>query len=157
MVRRAFVQLHDQIRAQFALDIDRAFGRQKPFATVEVGAEFRPLLRDLQNRFFADAVGLTLDLVRNRTMAERENLEPAGIREQRAVPVHEFMQAPHLRHQIRAGGKHQVVGVRQDNIHLLRPQLHRRQPLNARLRAAKDKIRRINRPVRRRQPPGAGV
>ena len=48
------------------------------------------------------------DLAQSR---KGEHLEAAGVRQDRAVPVHELMQSAHLAHHIVAGAQMQVVRV----------------------------------------------
>ncbi len=49
--------------------------------------------------------------------AETENLEAAGIGENRARPRHEFVQAVHLADEFMAGTKKQMVGVGKQDLH----------------------------------------
>ncbi len=49
-------------------------------------------------------------------VGEAHHLISAAVGQDRARPVHEFVQAAQLRHPLRAGAQHQVVGIAQDDI-----------------------------------------
>ena len=49
-------------------------------------------------------------------LRQRHHLEAAGIRQDRSIPVHEFMQAAQPRDSLGAGPQHQVVGIAQKNV-----------------------------------------
>ena len=90
--------------------------------------------------------------------AQAENLEAAGIGENRARPGHEFVQPAQLADQFMAGTQIEMIGIGKQDLHaevfeiLLRLALHRRG------RAHRHERRRINHAVRRGQPaePRAG-
>ena len=73
----AFIEDHDDVRAESDFDLQRFFGRKKMFGAVEMRAEGDALVGD-----FAQ-------------FAEAENLKAAGIGEDGAGPGHEFVQAAH--------------------------------------------------------------
>jgi hypothetical protein len=49
-------------------------------------------------------------------LGQRHDLEPAGVREDRALPTDELVQAAELRYLLRPGSEHQVVGVAKDDV-----------------------------------------
>ena len=49
-------------------------------------------------------------------LAERHDLEAAGIGQDRPVPAHETMQAAKPRDALRAWTQHQVIGIAEDDI-----------------------------------------
>ena len=57
------------------------------------------------------AEGDALVVARDDRVAEREDLEAAGVGQDRPVPGHEAVQAAELGDQVRAGPEVQVVGV----------------------------------------------
>ena len=153
VIGRAFVERDDEIGAELALDVDRAFRRQQVLAAVDVGTEGRTLFADLEQRLGPRDVAPALDLVGDRAVAEAEDLEAAGIGQHRAVPAHEAVQPAHLRHQVGARLQHQMIGVGEDDLRLLLAQAGRRAGLHRRLGGAEDEGRRVERAVRRGQPP----
>ena len=68
-------------------------------------------------------------------IAEAEDLEPAAVRQDRAVPVHELVQAAGLADEIHARPQEEVVRVRQDDACAEIAQLVRRDALDGCLRA----------------------
>ena len=85
------------VRAERLLDADRELRREPVDRAVEVAAE-------------RDAV-----LVDDPQVAERDDLEAARVGQDRAVPVHEPMQAAEPRDPLVPGPQVQVVGVGQDD------------------------------------------
>ena len=53
---------------------------------------------------------LLLDLPQR---GQRKHLKAAGVRQNRAIPIHKFMEAAHLAHHFVAGPQMKVIGVRQ--------------------------------------------
>ena len=49
-------------------------------------------------------------------MWQRENLEPAGIREHRFLPTHEAVNASHITENFWAWPQEKMVGIRQKNL-----------------------------------------
>ena len=75
---------------------------------------------------------------------ETEYLKATAIGQDRALPIHEFVQPAHFFHQIRAWANIQVVGIAQNN---LRPDLfnlRRRHPFNRGLSADRHENRSLN-------------
>ena len=85
------------VRAERLLDADRELRREPVERAVEVAAE-------------RDAV-----LVDDPQVAERDDLEAARVGQDRAVPVHEPMQAAEPRDPLVPGPQVEVVGVGQDD------------------------------------------
>ena len=104
------VESHDNVRAEQALNLDRALGRKHVPRSVEMAGEGHALLADLGQ------------------LAEAHHLIAAAVRQDRAFPAHEAMQATKPRHALRARAEHQVIRVAEDDVgagraHVLR--LHR--------------------------------
>src|SRR3546814_16885202 len=74
-IRRAFVELHDDVRAERVLDFDRALGCQEDAVTIDRRRELHALLGDLAQR------------------RQTPDLKTAGVGENRPVPVPEAVQA----------------------------------------------------------------
>ena len=92
------VQLHLDVGAEQALDLDGAFGREHVRRAVEVRLEAHALLAD------------------RAQLAERHDLEAARVRQDRALPAHELMQAAKPSDALRARPQHQVIGVGQHDV-----------------------------------------
>src|SRR6202043_4267799 len=109
----AFVQHHDDIRAQSDLNFKGFLRREKMLGAVEVRAK-----RDAVVRNFAQ-------------IAEAENLEAAGVGENRARPRHETVKPAHLADELMAGTKIEMIRVGEENLNaevfefLLRLAFHR--------------------------------
>ena len=80
----AFVELHLDVGAEQALDLDRALRRHHVGRAVDMRLEGHAGLVDLPQG------------------CQRHHLEAAGIRQDRIGPVHELVQAAELRHPLRA-------------------------------------------------------
>ena len=92
-ILHALVKGHGDVTAQVGLDAHGLLGAHEDLAAVDVGGEGDALLLDLAQR------------------GQGEHLEPAGVREDGAVPVHELVEPPHLPDDVVAGPQVQVVGV----------------------------------------------
>ena len=133
----AFVEHHDDVRAERDFDFERFLGRKKMLGAVEVRAERDAVIGHLAQ------------------FAQAENLKAAGIGEDRMRPGHEPVQPAHRANQLMAGTQVKVIGVSEKNLHaelfevLLRLALHRCR------RAHRHKRRRFDHAVRRREAPEA--
>ena len=116
-IRHTFIERHDDVRAECHLDLHRDFRREELLRAVDVRAERHALLCDLAQ------------------IAEAEDLKPAAVRQDRAVPVHELVQAAGLADEIHARPQEEVVGVRQDDARAEIVQFVRRDALDGCLRA----------------------
>src|SRR5215471_14921846 len=64
-------------------------------------------------------------------IAEAENLKTAGVRKQRPLPAHEFVESTQVAHQLVPGAQIEMVGVAENDLraqlfqHILRNALHR--------------------------------
>ena len=94
----AFVEGHDDVRAEQALDFHAALGGEHVLAAIEVAAEFDALLGQLAQ------------------LAEAHHLIAAGIGQDRAVPVHEPVKTAKPRDAFGAGAQHKVIGVAEDYV-----------------------------------------
>ena len=134
-VGRALVQHHGDVAAQPPLQRHHARRRQAVAGAVRVGAERHPVL------------------VHGAQPGQRHHLEAAGIREDRAGPVHEPVQAAQPGDSFGAGADHQVVGVAEQHVGAARPHDLRQQALDRRLGAHRHEGRSPHRAVGRLQPP----
>ena len=94
---RADIEHHRDVGTEVLLDPDRLFRRQLQEVAVYVGAEDGPLVVDLE-------IG-----------CETEDLEAAGVGENRPIPVHEAMEAAEFGDDGIAGAEGEVIGVSKDN------------------------------------------
>ena len=103
--RDALVELHLDVGAEQALDLDGALGREQMRGPVDVRLEGDALVGDLPE------------------LGEAHDLEAAGVREDGTVPAHEVVQAAEPGDALGAGAQHQVVGVGEHDIDAGGPQL----------------------------------
>jgi hypothetical protein len=137
-IGRAFVERHGDVGAETVLDLDRAFRRQLVRRAVDMRAE-------------GDA-----GLAHLAQLGQRHHLVAAGIREDGARPVHEFVQAAEAFDALGARPQHQVIGVAQQDLGSGggdRLRLHR---LHRRRRADGHEGRRLDGAVGRRDAAAAG-
>ena len=138
-VRRAFVEGHDDIRADFALGLHHRFGRKLVAAAVEQALEFHAV--------FGNAAEIL----------EAPHLETAAVGEHGAVPAHELLHAARLGDQGRSRPKVEVVGVREDDLRLDVPEVADREPLHAGQCPDRHKDRRLDVAMGRTDTPAAGL
>ncbi|EKD93541.1 MAG: hypothetical protein ACD_28C00126G0001 [uncultured bacterium] len=91
--RSAFVEGHDDVRAQFFLDLHRDFGSEIMLLSIEDGFELHSVFIDFS------------------CFVQGKHLESAGIRKERFVPSYPFMESPILFHVIRARSQGEVIGI----------------------------------------------
>lgn len=91
--RSALVEDHDDVAAERLLDRHGFLGAEKDGRAVDRGAEADALLAELAHR------------------PQAEDLETAGIGQDRPLPAHEAMQAAHALHHFDARTQHQVEGI----------------------------------------------
>ena len=138
-MRGAFVEQHDDVRAQVALDFHRGLGADEGRGAVEVVLE-------------TDAFGGDFAELR-----EGENLVAATVREDRAVPAHEAVKAAEAGDEFFARADMEVVGVAEDDLRAEGFELGGRHRLHRRLGADGHEDRRANRPAPRLESCGTGV
>ncbi len=118
--RRALVEDQRDVRAERRLHLHRGLRPHELGRAVEVGAERHALLLDREDRPGALAAArlrrAALDLVGDGAMAHREDLEAAGVGDDRAVPGLEAVQAPELADQLVAGRQEQVERVPEHHV-----------------------------------------
>jgi hypothetical protein len=95
---RAHVEDHHHVGADGRLHLDRALGGEDVGSPVHVASEARALLGD------------------DPVVGEGEDLEPARVGEDRAVPAHEAVDPADAPERLRPGAQHEVVGVREDDL-----------------------------------------
>ena len=92
-MRGAFVEKHDDVGAEVALDFHRGLGTDEGRCAIQMILKMHALLGD-----FAQ-------------LRERENLESTAVRQDRAVPRHELVQAPEAGDEFFPRTHMEVVGV----------------------------------------------
>ena len=115
-VLRTLIERHDDVRPQIVLDVHRLFGREEVIASVDVRGKAHAVVRDVVER------------------GERKDLEAAAVREDGAVPVHEFVQPPCAGDELIAGAHIQVIGVGEDDLRADLLEIARQHALDGRLR-----------------------
>jgi hypothetical protein len=124
--RRALVERHRDVRPEQALDLHRELGREAvPRAVVD--------------RTELDAVVLD-----RRRVAQREHLVAAGVRQDRAVPAHEAVQAAEAGDAFGSRAKVQVIGVPEHDLGAQVAQLAGKDGLDRRLGADRHEDRRLD-------------
>ena len=127
----AFVQAHDDVRAQGLLDLDGFLRAEKMPGAVQVRLKLHPLPGNLGQRIQA------------------EDLKPAAIGEQGAVPMHERVQPAETPDPFVAGAQVQVIGVGQNDLGAQALQLFRGHRLDCGLGAHGHEGRRLKGAMRR--------
>ncbi len=123
--RRADVEAHRDVRAELRLHLGDHLRREPRLRAVVDRPEGDALLVDAGDR-----------------VAQREDLEAAGVGQDRPVPAHERVQAAELRDQVGAGAEMQVVRVAEQDLRPGRAHLVGVQALDGRLRADRHERRR---------------
>ena len=85
-------------------------------------------------------------------MRQREDLEAAGVGQDRSVPAHEPMQSPEARDPLGGRPQAQVIGVAEDHLRTGGVQIAGRQRLHRRLGPDGHELRRVDRSVGGREP-----
>src|SRR5581483_8278157 len=135
---RADVEAHRDVGAEPLLHPRRELGRE-------------PLGRAVVDRAERDAVVVRLE----QRVAEGEDLEAAGVREDRPVPAHERVEAAELGDQLLAGPEMEVVRVAEDDLGADPAQLVGVDRLHRRLRPDRHERRRPHLAVHRAEDAGA--
>ena len=117
LVRRAFVELHDDVRIQSALDLHGDLGRQEQLVAVDGRGECHAFLGDLAQ------------------IAQRKHLKTAGIRQDGFIPAIEAVQALVRIHHFQPRAQPQVEGVAEDDLGADVLQFRRRHRLDRAIRA----------------------
>ena len=136
--RRTFVQNHGDVDAQFLLIRDHIFGPEEPAAAVDMALE-------------EDA------LVGHRAHAlETEDLKPTRVRQNRAIPTHERMQAAHRLDRIGPRAHGEMVGIGEDQLGAHIPQFPGREPFDSSVGAHRHERGCLHGPMRCHQKTAAG-
>ena len=150
VVGRALVEGQRDVGAERRLHRHRLLRAQEALRSVHVGAEAHALLADLEHLPLARlAPAPPLDLVGDRAVGEREDLEAPGVGDDRPLPAHEPVQPAERRDSLRPRREHQVEGVAQHHLVAELGHLRRGQRANAAARRERDERRRLDRSVRR--------
>ena len=128
--RRALVERERDVGAERRLHLHRRLRRDEALAAVDVGAEAHALLLDREDR--AGAVGAArraaLDLVGDRPVAHREDLEATGVGDDRPAPAHELVQPALLGDELVARRQEQMERVAEHHVVAERSDLARLDP-----------------------------
>ena len=135
--RRALVERHRDVARQRRLDRHRALGRQALLAAVEVRAKRHALVVD------------------RPPIAQAEHLVAARVRQDRARPAHEPVQAAERRDPLGARAQRQVIRVAQDDARAQALDVARRQRLDGRLRPDRHEHGRLHHAMRGLEQAGA--
>ena len=134
-IRQALVEDHRDVGAERALHRHRLLRPEEELVAVEVGVEAAALLGELAHP------------------REREDLEAAGVGEDRAVPAHEAVEPAGSGDHLGTGAQQQVVGVAEHHLGAELHEVARLERLHRAERAHVHEHRRVHGPVRRLEPP----
>ena len=157
MEGRALVEDEREVRPQRGLDGHARLGSHEALGAVEVGAEAHALLLDGEDRARALPGVAALDLVGDAAVAHREDLEAAGVGDDRAAPTHELVEAAEVCDELVAGIEEQVEGVAEHHVVAERGDLARLEPLDGRLGRERHEGGRADVAVSGVQDAGAGL
>ena len=129
-IRRALVKAHRDIRAEALLHVHDRFRRKEVLAAVDMGAEHHAVFLNIVD------------------LRKRKHLKSAAVGQNRAIPVHEFVQAACLLHELVPGPKIEVVRVAEDDVRAHVHEVARGHRLDGRLRADGHEDRRFDVSVR---------
>ncbi len=146
----ALVEDEGDVGAEGRLDLHRYLRRDEQLGAVAIGLEARALLGDLDpGAVLAAGAAAALDLVGDAAVGQREDLEAAGVGDQRPFPAHEAVQPAGGGDPLRPRRDEQVVGVAEDQLVAELGDLLGFEPAHRPLRRQRDEGRRLDRPVRR--------
>jgi hypothetical protein len=129
MERCALVEGEHDVGVQLGLHGHRDLRADEALRAVDVGAEADAVLLDREDRTAPAAAACppqrgaaALDLVGHRSVPHREDLEAAGVGDDRALPAHEAVQpaepldqlAPRAQEQVEGVAEHHLVAERRD-------------------------------------------
>ena len=114
--RRALVEGQGDVGTERRLDPHRVLRPEEAIGAVEEGAEGDPVLGDLHLGPSRHVSPPALDLIGNPAVGEREDLEAAGVGDDRAVPSHEAVQATPCGDQFLARREMEVEGVSEHHL-----------------------------------------
>ena len=97
-ILNAFIEDHNDVRAQCQLNLDRAFRREEMRGAVQVRSKPYPILSHPRQAFKA------------------HHLEPAAICQNGTRPGHEPVQPPCFAHDFVAGAQVKMIGVSQQHL-----------------------------------------
>jgi hypothetical protein len=135
----AFVEGHDDVRAQVFLNADGFLGREAMLRPVDVTLEGHAVI------------------VHYPGFGKRENLEAARISQHGMRPAHEAVQPAQLGYQVVAGTQVEVVGVGEHQRGAQVSHLHRGERLDRRLRTDRREDRCLQYAVQRCEGASAGA
>jgi hypothetical protein len=132
-IRRAVVERHRDVRAERALDVDDALGRETHLRAVDHRAQRHAVVVDL------------------RQVPQAEHLVAARVGQDRPVACHQGVQPAELRDRLLARPQVEVVGVREHHPRAERRQIARQHAFHRPARPDRHERRRRHLAVRRRE------
>ena len=149
VVGRALVEDEGDVGPELRLHVHRDLGRDEELRPVPIGAETGALLVDPHHGAMGAAPGpaAPLDLVGDAAVGEREDLEPAGVGDQGAIPAHEIVQPAGGVDPLGTGRDEQVVGVAENQVVADPGDLVRVERADGPLGSERDEGRCLHRPV----------
>ena len=139
LVRRAFVELHDDVAVEHALDLHAHLGREEELVAVDGRGELDALFADLAH------------------LAERPDLEAAAVGEDRPRPALEAVQAAELAQHVEPRAQPQVEGVAEDDLRAHVLERTRHHALDGAVGPHRHEDRRLDHAVVERQAAAAGL
>ncbi len=97
-VRRAFIEKHADVRAERGLRFHGLAGTKKHRGAIDVVLEAHTFLRHLPQ------------------LGQREDLKPAGIRQDRPIPGHESMQPTEMGHHFHPRPDEEMIRIAENNL-----------------------------------------
>ena len=159
--RRALVEDQRDVRAERGLDLHRGLRAHELRRAVEVGAEAHALLLDRRGsrpaRSPANCAARPLISSATVAVAHREDLEAAGVGDDRPVPAHEPVQPAELLDQLVARREEQVERVAEHHVEAELGGLAHLERLDHGLGGQRHEGRRADLAVGELQRAGAGV
>ena len=152
---RALVEGEHDVGVQLRLHRHRDLGAEEALGAVDVGAKAHALLLDRDDRALAGAAAAALDLIGDGAVPHREDLEAAGVGDDRVLPAHEAVEAAEALDQLAAGAQEEVEGVAEHHPVAERGDLAGPQPAHAAAGRERHERGRRDLPVRGLDDAGA--
>src|SRR5690625_3215484 len=137
-IRRALIENHRDVRAEFPLDFHSFPRTEKHIFPVEMRLKRNPVLADFPE------------------LSQTKNLKTAAIGQYRFLPAHKRMQATEFSNQIFARSKMQMVGISENDLSAEVVELSRGHAFHRSLGSDRHENRCLDLPVPRSQHAGPG-
>ena len=135
MRRHRLIEADRDIRTERLLDRDGMFGSETLCGAVEMRPELDAMRPNFPN------------------LRQAEHLEPAAVRQDRQIPIHEFVQVARGLNNLETRPNAQMIGVPEKDLRAHLVEFARVDRLHASLRSHRHEYRRVDRPARRRDAP----